>query len=168
MEKIKIGRIVNAVALRGEVKVYNYSGYRERYEELKQIFVEDKEYEIEKIRYQQHMVILKLTGIDDRNAAEAMKNKDIFITEDDLLELPEDTFYIRDLIGLSVIDIEEDKTIGKIKDVLQPSSQDIYVVKLASGRDAMIPVVSEFVKEVSIEEGYVKVRLIEGMIEDEN
>ncbi len=168
MEKIKIGRIVNAVALRGEVKVYNYSGYRERYEELKQIFVEDKEYEIEKVRYQQHMVILKLTGIDDRNAAEAMKNKDIFITEDDLLELPEDTFYIRDLIGLSVIDIEEDKTIGKIKDVLQPSSQDIYVVKLASGRDAMIPVVSEFVKEVSIEEGYVKVRLIEGMIEDEN
>ncbi|SCJ73058.1 Ribosome maturation factor rimM [uncultured Eubacterium sp.] len=168
MEKIKIGRIVNAVALRGEVKVYNYSGYRERYEELKQIFVEDKEYEIEKVRYQQHMVILKLTGIDDRNAAEAMKNKDIFITEDDLLELPEDTFYIRDLIGLSVIDIEEDKPIGKIKDVLQPSSQDIYVVKLASGRDAMIPVVSEFVKEVSIEEGYVKVRLIEGMIEDEN
>ncbi|WP_419023485.1 ribosome maturation factor RimM [Emergencia sp.] len=168
MEKIKIGRIVNAVALRGEVKVYNYSGYRERYEELKQIFVEDKEYEIEKVRYQQHMVILKLTGIDDRNAAEAMKNKDIFITEDDLLELPEDTFYIRDLIGLSVIDIEEDKTIGKIKDVLQPSSQDIYVVKLASGRDAMIPVVSEFVKEVSLEEGYVKVRLIEGMIDDEN
>lgn len=168
MEKIKIGRIVNAVALRGEVKVYNYSGYRERYEELKQIFVEDKEYEIEKVRYQQHMVILKLTGIDDRNAAEAMKNKDIFITEDDLLELPEDTFYIRDLIGLSVIDIEEDKTIGKIKDVLQPSSQDIYVVKLANGRDAMIPVVSEFVKEVSLEEGYVKVRLIEGMIDDEN
>ena len=127
-----------------------------------------QEYEIEKVRYQQHMVILKLTGIDDRNAAEAMKNKDIFITEDDLLELPEDTFYIRDLIGLSVIDIEEDKTIGKIKDVLQPSSQDIYVVKLASGRDAMIPVVSEFVKEVSLEEGYVKVRLIEGMIDDEN
>ncbi len=52
------------------------------------------------------MVILKLSGVDDRNAAEAMKNKDIFITEDDLLELPEDTFYIRDLIGLSVIDEE--------------------------------------------------------------
>lgn len=168
MEKIKIGRIVNAVALRGEVKVYNYSGYRERYEELKQIFVEDKEYEIEKVRYQQHMVILKLSGVDDRNAAEAMKNKDIFITEDDLLELPEDTFYIRDLIGLSVIDVENGETIGTIKDVLQPSSQDIYVVKRTNGKDAMIPVVSEFVKEVSVEEGYVKVHLIEGMIEDED
>ena len=47
MEKIKIGRIVNAVALRGEVKVYNYSGYKERYEELDRIIVENKEYEIE-------------------------------------------------------------------------------------------------------------------------
>lgn len=168
MEKIKIGRIVNAVALRGEVKVYNYSGYRERYEELERIIVDDKEIEIEKVRYQQQMVILKLSGIDDRNAAEAMKGKDVFITEEDLLDLPEDTFYIRDLIGLSVIEAENDQMIGKIKDVLQPSSQDIYVVALEKGGEAMIPVVSEFVKDVSIDEGYVKVHLIEGMIEDEN
>lgn len=166
MEKIKIGRIVNAVALRGEVKVYNYSGYRERYEELSRIICEDKEYEIEKVRYQQHMVILKLAGVDDRNAAEAMKNKDVFITEDDLLELPEDTFYIKDLIGLDIIDIEKDEKIGTLKDVLQPSSQDVYVVKLLKGGDALIPVVSEFVKEVNIEDGYIKVQLIEGMISE--
>ncbi len=165
MEKIKIGRIVNAVALRGEVKVYNYSGYKERYEELSRIIVEDKEYDIEKVRYQQHMVILKLAGVDDRNAAEAMKNKDVFITEDDLLELPEDTFYIRDLIGLAVINEEDQQVIGKIKDVLQPSSQDIYVVKREEGSDVLIPVVSQFVKEVNVEEGFVKVRLIEGMMD---
>ena len=80
MEKIKIGRVVNAVALRGEVKVYNYSGYKERYEELTRIIVDDKEYEIEKVRYQQHMVILKLSGINDRNAAESLKTKDVYIS----------------------------------------------------------------------------------------
>ena len=165
MEKIKIGRIVNAVALKGEVKVYNYSSCKERYEELDRIIVEDKEYGIEKVRYQQHMVILKLEGVDDRNAAEAMKNKDVFITEDDLKELPEDTFYIRDLIGLEVLDEETGDSIGKIKDVLQPSSQDIYVVKRPEGSDVLIPVVSEFVKAVNVEEGFVKVHLIEGMVE---
>lgn len=165
MEKIKIGRIVNAVALRGEVKVYNYSGYKERYEELDRIIVEGKEYEIEKVRYQQQMVILKLAGVNDRNAAEAMKNKDVFITEEDLQELPEDTFYIRDLIGLEVLDAETGAAIGKLKDVLQPSSQDVYVVKRAEGSDVLIPAVSEFVKEVNVEEGFVKVHLIEGMIE---
>lgn len=163
MEKIKIGRIVNAVALRGEVKVYNYSGTRERYEALELIIADDTEYEIEKVRYQDHMVILKLAGIDDRNAAEAMKNKDVFITEDDLEELPEDTFYIRELIGMTVEDEETGRIIGTLKDVLQPSSQDIYVVKREEGGDIMIPAVKEFIREVSPEERIVRVSLIEGM-----
>ena len=165
MEKIKIGRIVNAVALKGEVKVYNYSGYRERYEELERILTDDGEYAIEKVRYQQQTVILKLAGVDDRNAAERLKNKDIYITEEDLLPLPENTYYIRDLIGLTVINEEDGALLGTIKDVLQPSSQDIYVVALAGGGEAMIPAVSEFVREVDPEEGCVRVRLIEGMIE---
>ena len=164
MEKIKIGRVVNAVALRGEVKVYNYSGYKERYEELTRIIVDDKEYEVEKVRYQQHMVILKLSGINDRNAAESLKTKDVYITEDDLLELPENTFYIRDLIGLAVEDADSGKRLGKLKDVLQPSSQDVYVVELAGGGQIMIPAVSEFIKEVNLKEGVISVHLIEGMI----
>lgn len=163
MEKIKIGRIVNAVALRGEVKVYNYSGYRERYEELDSILVEDKEYEIEKVRYQQEMVILKLQGVNDRNAAEALKNRDVYITEEDLVELPEDTFYIRNLIGLKVVD--DSGVIGVMKDVLQPSAQDVYVIKTDGGQELMVPAVKEFVKEINLKEGYVKVELIEGMLE---
>lgn len=163
MEKIKIGRIVNAVALRGEVKVYNYSGYRERYEELDRIIVDSKEYDIERVRYQQQMVILKLSGVNDRNGAEAMKNKDVFITEEDLCELPEDTFYIRDLIGMKVVD--QSGEIGKIKDVLQPSAQDVYVIRTLSDKEIMIPAVKEFVKEVNLEEGYVRVELIDGMLE---
>lgn len=165
MENIKIGRIVNAVALKGEVKVYNYSGYRERYEELERIIVEEREYEIEKVRYQQQTVILKLSGVDDRNGAEAMKNKDVYITEADLLPLPDDTYYIRDLIGLSVLDAEDGSPLGRLKDVLQPSSQDVYVVELDEGGEVMIPAVAQFVREVNLEEGFVKVSLIEGMIE---
>lgn len=165
MEKIKIGRIVNAVALRGEVKVYNYAGYKERYEELERVIVEDKAYNIEKVRYQQQMVILKLEGVNDRNAAESLKNRDVFITEKDLVELPEDTFYIRDLEGLAVISDEDGCRLGILKEVLQPSSQDVYVISLENGGLAMIPAVSEFIREVNLEEGFVRVHLIEGMIE---
>lgn len=165
MEKIKIGKIVNAVALKGEVKVYNYSDYKERYEEIDTIIVDEKEYEIEKVRYQQNMVILKLAGVDDRNASEAMKNKDIYITEGDLRQLPEGTFYIRDLVGLDIVDIETGRQLGTLKDVLQNSAQDIYRIELADGGEGMIPVVSEFVKEINMEEGFIKVKLIEGMID---
>ena len=67
MEKIKIGKIVSAVALRGEVKVYHYSDYKERFEELDSVLIESKgkfvEYEIEKVRYQKDTAILKLAEI---------------------------------------------------------------------------------------------------------
>ena len=171
MEKIKIGTIVNAVALRGEVKVYHFSDYKERFEELDQVIEErkgkGKTFEIEKVRYLKGMVILKLKGVDDRNAAEALKDHDIMITEEDLRELPEDTFYVRDLIGCKVFNAETGAEIGTIADVLQNSAQDFYVIKTASGKDAMIPAVGDFVDEVNVEEKYVKVKLIPGLIDDE-
>ena len=171
MEKIKIGTIVNAVALRGEVKVYHFSDCKERFEELDEVILERKgksqTYRIEKVRYQNDMVILKFKGVDDRNAAEALKESDVMITEADLKELPEDTFYVRDLIGCSVFNAETGTEIGTIRDVLQNSAQDIYVIKTAGGKDAMIPAVGDFVDEVNIEERFVKVRLIPGLIDDE-
>ena len=171
MEKIKIGTVVHAVALRGEVKVYHFSDYKERFEELEEVIVErkgkGKTYKIEKVRYQKDMAILKLKGVDDRNAAEALKEYDIFITEEDLRELPEDTFYVRDLIGCKVFNAETGAEIGTMKDVLQNSAQDIYIIQTAGGKEAMIPAVGDFVDEVNIEEKYVKVKLIPGLIDDE-
>ncbi len=171
MEKIKIGKIVNAVALRGEVKVYHYSDYKERFEELDSVLIEHKgkyeEYGIEGVRYQKEMVILKLKGVSDRNAAEALKERDIYITEADLRELPEDTFYIRDLIGCKALSADDGSEIGEITDVLQNSAQDIYQIRLANGKETLIPVVAEFVKEVDIEHKTVKIRLIPGFIDED-
>ena len=62
MEKIKIGTIVNAVGLKGEVKIYNYSDNKERFEELPSILVAEKKsyrpFDIQSVRYQKNMVIL--------------------------------------------------------------------------------------------------------------
>ena len=156
MEKIKIGKIVNAVALRGEVKVYSYSDRKERYEALKEILVDQK-----------NIVILKLRGVDERNAAEALKERDIYITEADLPELPDDTFYVRDLIGCEVRDEKNGSVIGKIQDVLQGAAQDVYVITLLSGKETMIPAVAEFVKKVDMAQRIVTVALIPGFIDDE-
>ncbi len=168
MEKIKIGKIVNAVALRGEVKVYNYSE-NDRFEDLDTVILQNrknyKEYKIENVRYQKNMVIVKFKGVNDRNMAEALKDYEIFIKEEDLRELPEDTFYIRDLVGCTVKDAENGEEIGKIMDVLQNSAQDIYVVEREGGKQVLIPAVEQFVKNVSIEDKLVEVSLIPGFLD---
>ena len=197
MEKIKIGKIVNAVALKGEVKVYSYAGENDRFEKLDRIIAgssqsgssqegggqsgsgqeggakraackkpqSDMEFEIEKVRYQKNMVILKLRGVDDRNQAEALKDMDVFITEDDLEELPDDTFYVRDLIGCQVVDINDGKKLGVVSDLIQNSAQDIYQIDLAEGGQTLIPAVEQFIKNVDIENKTITVSLIPGLID---
>ena len=61
-----MGKIVNVVGLKGEVKVYSYTDRNERFEELESIWLENKVYNIENVRYQNKVVILKLEGINDR------------------------------------------------------------------------------------------------------
>ena len=168
MEKIKIGKIVNAVALKGEVKIYNYSDYKERFEEIEKILVMDGreliEMKIENIRYQKNMVIAKLGGVDDRTQAEKLKDCDVFITEEDLRILPEDTFYIRDLIGCAVVDDAAGQKIGTVKDVIQNCAQDIYQIELTSGGEALVPAVAQFIKKIDIENKIIKINVIPGLI----
>ena len=163
MEKIKIGKIVNVVALKGEVKVYTYSEPY-RYEEIDSVYVENEKRNIEKVRFQGNMVILKLSGIDDRNAAEAQKEKYLYITEDQLPQLPEDEYYIRDLVGMDVVS-EEGEKYGVLSDVLQNTAQDVYEVKRENGKALLIPGVKEFILDVNMEEKKIIVRLPDGLLD---
>lgn len=164
MEKIKVGQIVNVVGLKGELKVYHYSDYKERFEELSVVYINDKSYEIKGVRYMKDMVILKLNGIDDRTEAEKYKGQDIYFDKVDSRVLPEGTYYIYDLIGLTVYD-ENNHVIGTIKDVIQNSAQDLYEIEQENKNQFLLPAVEEFVLEINIKEKYIKVRLIEGLIQ---
>lgn len=170
MEKIKIGKIVSAVGLKGEVKIYSYAGSKERYESLARLIVAtpgrgEKEYAIENVRYQKEMVIVKLAGVDDRNQAEALRESEVFITEDDLEELPADTFYIRDLLGCRVLEAESGRELGTLSDVIQNSAHDLYQVELTDGRQALIPAVGQFIAAVDPAQREIRVRLIPGLLD---
>ncbi|MFR6258232.1 MAG: ribosome maturation factor RimM [Anaerovoracaceae bacterium] len=165
MEKIKIGKIVNAVGLRGEVKVYNYSDSEEVYERTPEIYAEDKLLKVENVRVQKNMVILKLSGIDDRNEAEAAKGVELYITESDLPELPEGVFYVRELIGMNVVESEKDMFLGTVTDVIQNIAQDIFEVDQENGKKILIPKVDEFILNIDKEQKTIYVKLIEGLLE---
>ena len=164
MEKIMIGKIVNVVGLKGEVKVYNYSDSDEIYRTTEAVYVGDDLVGIENVRLQKNMVILKLAGISDRDGAEAVRGKELFITESDLPELPEGQYYIRDLIGMTVKK-ENGEILGKVSDVLQNTAQDIFEVENADGRKILIPKVDQFVLEIDNAAGEIRVRRIEGMLD---
>jgi len=163
MLKFKLGKIVSAVGLKGELKVYPYTDYKERFEELSELYIGTEIYQIEKVRYSGQLAVLKFKGIDDRTAAEKKRGEFLFIDREKARKLPEDTYYIADLVGLTVID-ETGRLIGKLTDVIQNPAQDLYEITTEEGKKALVPAVDEFVEAVDIEGGTVTLHLIDGLI----
>ena len=164
MDKIKIGKIVNTVGLKGEVKVYNYSDRSEIYENTSHIYVENDLTAVESVRLQKNMVILKLEGISDRDRAEALRGRELYVTEEDLPELPQGQYYVRDIIGMAVRE-ENGTFLGEVTDVIQNTAQDIFEVQKQGGKKVLIPKVDEFVLNIDIEKKEILVRLIDGLMD---
>ena len=164
MDKIKIGKIVNTVGLKGEVKVYNYSDRSEIYENTSHIYVENDLTAVESVRVQKNMVILKLEGISDRDRAEALRGRELYVTEEDLPELPQGQYYVRDSIGMAVRE-ENGTFLGEVTDVIQNTAQDIFEVQKQGGKKVLIPKVDEFVLNIDIEKKEILVRLIDGLMD---
>lgn len=132
-ERLEIGQIVNTVGLKGFVRVVPYTDDNTRFELLKSVYLVDKKhykkYEIEEVKYQKNLVLLKFKNINNINEAENLRNLYIEIDRKDAVKLPENTYFIVDLIGLNVINIENQELLGVIEDVFSTKSNDVYVVK---------------------------------------
>ncbi len=163
---LELGQIVNVKGLKGEIKVNPFTENINRFETLNKILIklknEIKEYEIEKVSYHKNQVILKLKGIDTIEAAETLRNYYILINRKDLEPLEEGKYYIADLIGLDVY-TEEGKALGKVDDIYNTGSNDIYVVKDELGKQKLLPGIPEVIKKVDLENSKIIVNLIEGL-----
>ncbi|MDD6094999.1 MAG: ribosome maturation factor RimM [Clostridia bacterium] len=111
---------------------------------------------------QKSMVVCTFEGIDTVEQAAALRGTVLYAKREDF-HLKEGEFFIADMIGLPVIDAETGDVLGKLKNVIKPGAQQIYVVE-RDGREFMIPAVPEFVKDISLEKG-ITVKTIEGLLD---
>ncbi len=164
-DRIKVGKITTAVGIKGEVKVYPYTDDSERFEELESVYAGDDVMDIDMVRYQKNLVILKFKGVDDRNAAEALRDRYLTIDRSELRELDEDEYFIFDLIGLEAVD-REGNHIGVVSDVIQNTAQDLYEIKKDDGSKYLVPAVYEIVTDIDINSGIMKIDPIDGLFGD--
>ena len=169
MEKIVIGKIVNVVGIKGEIKIYSYAEEKERFEKLEKIYIgtegKNQEYRLTKVRYKGETVIATLEGLTDRNEAEKLKESLVLMDAADLEELPEGIYYIRDLIGMDVVSDKGEK-LGILKNINTNTHQRVYEVERHGKADILIPGVDEFILNVDMEKKVITVRVIEGLYED--
>ena len=169
MEKkkyLECGKIINTHGIKGAVKLESWCNTPDDLAVLKRIFISQpggmKEYAVRHASVFKQFVIAELDGINDFDAALLLKNKTAYASRDDF-ELEEGDYFIADLIGLPVIDINTKDVYGKLKDIINRGASDIYVIDTENG-ERMMPAVDEFVKEVDVNKG-IFVAPIEGMLD---
>lgn len=167
-EYFEIGQIVNTSGLKGLVKVNPYTDDITKFEYFKKILVEKNkeliEYEIEEVKYQKNQVLLKLKGIDSIEDAEKLRNCLVKVHRKDEPKLPEDTYYIVDLIGLDVY-TDEGENLGTVKDIfpLPGAGHDVYVVQRKE-EEILLPGKKEVIKQIDLKSHKIIVHLIDGLI----
>jgi 16S rRNA processing protein RimM len=156
---IRVGRIVGAHGLRGDVKVEILTDFVERLEAGQRLRLKGDWITVRGARLQKDRLILSLEGINDIDQAQALQWEYLEAYADERPELDEDEFVTADLIGMAVV-TGEGEELGTVTDVLALPAHDVIVVG-----SIMIPAVKQFVKDVNLEARKITVELIEGMRE---
>ena len=161
LQYIEAGEIVTTHGVRGEVKVLTFLDDPEMLCEFDRCRIDGKEFTMEQVRVQKTCNLVKLSGIDTMEAAQAMRGKIMELYREDI---DDEVIFAAELIGMEVF--ADGQCIGKIKEVMAYPGNSVYVVK--GEYEYMIPAVNQFILSTDMETNRMEVKLIEGMRSDEN
>lgn len=169
MEKkkyLECGKIINTHGVKGAVKLESWCNTPDDLAGLERIFISQpggmREYSVKHASVFKQFVIAELDGVNDFDSALLLKNKTAYALREDFL-LEEGDYFIADLIGLPIVDVNTKAVYGKLKDIINRGASDIYVIDTENG-EKMMPAVDEFVKEVDVNNG-IFIAPIEGMLD---
>ena len=166
---LEIGKIVNVHGLGGVVKVMPWCDSAEFLCEFDTLYLgkAHQPMQIERASVQKNMALVKFAGVDTPEQANALRNTVLYMNRDDV-ELDEDTFFIQDLLGMTVQDIDSGKVYGRLRDVLQTGANDVYEIETESGKTLLAPVIPDVVIRHDFDAGIIYIRPLEGLFDDGN
>ena len=161
LQFVKAGEIVTTHGVKGEVKVLPWLDSPEDLCEFDRCRIRGKDFEIESCRIQKTCNLVKLSGVDTMEAAQAMRGQVIELYREDISD---EVIFADELKGVEVFC--DGQSIGKVVDVLDYPGNSVYVVKGAY--EYMIPAVKQFILSTDMDANRMEVRLIQGMRSDES
>lgn len=154
-EVLKVGEITKPQGILGEVKIRPYVDDVTFFLDLKEIYVEHKVYKVAKARVNGEDVYLTLLGVADRNSAELLRGKNLFVAREEMEEyIEEDEMFIVDILGSTII-LDDETVVGSVIDVTQ-ANVDIFTVQKQNGKILRFP----FLKDLLVKSDLKAKRII--------
>ena len=161
-------KIVSTHGVRGEMKALPLCDGAAFLAKFKRLFTSADgagETRVLGVRAQGNVILLRLDGVTDMDAARAQVGRTYYLAKADA-KLPRGRYFIDDLLGCDVVDADTDRVYRQLTNVDRPAAQDIYTVTDGAGEEHMLPAVPEFVKKIDIDARKIFVTPIEGMFTD--
>jgi len=159
---VAVGRVATAWGPRGVLKVVPLVDTRERLARGRTVTIGDTAHTIQTCRWQKGLAYLKLSGIDGRESALALRDRLLTIPESDLEPLPEGQYYRFQLLGLNV-STADGRPLGTIEDVITTGANDVYLVRGEAG-EVLVPATAEVVREVDLASRRMVIEPLPGLI----
>lgn len=158
LNRLCLGAVAGVHGIKGEVKVKSFTEVDTDIDQYGPLESKDgsKKFTIKVTGRSKELLRVKIKGIDDRNAAEALIGTALYVNKDVLPELEEDEYYHTDLIGLKVIEKNSNQEAGKVEGVYNFGAGEILEIKVnATNKLEMIPFTKQYVPVVNVKEGYI-------------
>ncbi|MFK7843847.1 MAG: ribosome maturation factor RimM [Rhodothermales bacterium] len=170
---LTIGKVLRGHGIRGELKILPESDDPARLLELEEVFVGVDEnsstlYKVESARLQQSkkgvVVLMFFAGVKGRDSADALRHQLLFASKDQLPPLEEGEFFLHELIG-SKVETDTGELVGTLREIVELPAYNLYVIKRAGQKDALIPAVPEFIETIDVDAQIIVIRPIEGLLD---
>lgn len=163
----QVGIISSTHGVRGEVKVFPTTDDSKRFKKNTEVLLDTGKgdrisLKISQVKFFKQFVILKFEGYDSINDIERYKGCSLFVTRENAVKLQKNEYFIADLIGIKVYD-EDGSFIGELKEVYETGANDVYIISRTGKDDLLIPAIKQCILDVDVENGSMKVHLLEGL-----
>ena len=166
LEFITAGTAVNTHGIRGEVKILPQGVEPELLAACGTLYLGGKPFVLTAGRVHKGCLLAKLKGVDDMDAALALKGKSVSVRRADVT-LPEGEYFDQELVGLTVLDADTGRELGKVAEVLSYPAHKIYAVR--GGKDEyLVPAVPAFIAGIDVPGGTMEIHVWEGLGSSEN
>lgn len=155
-----IGNILAPFGEDGSVKITSYSDFPERFFSMKFAFIDffgqKKKINISNVKRYKNSIVIKFENFNNEVECRFLIGKDIFVDSENLFVLPENTYFIHDLIGSKVF--QGEILLGNIKDVFSAPANDVYIIQDVNGEEILIPAVAEYIVSFDKENKVMKLK----------
>lgn len=164
---LEIGKIVGTHGIKGELRVEPWCDTPEFFCQLTSLYKkEGKDKLTVKSRPHKHIAIMKIKGVDTVEQADLLRGTILYMDRKDA-PLGDDVYFIQDIIGLKAVDADTKEEYGVITDVFKTGANDVYELTDNEKHTFLIPVIPQVIIKTDPENGFLTIRPMKGMFDDE-